>query len=91
MADLIAQGQQRQDRWRRRLPDRDPILLGRGVQVPMAIIFVGAIGGFVAFNIIGLFVGAVVMALAHRLFIAWMAEEVSTPATDEASAPTILS
>ncbi len=62
-----------------------PILLGRGVQVPMAIIFVGAIGGFLAHGIIGLFVGSVVLALAYTLFRAWLGQiqepgpESSTP------------
>jgi predicted PurR-regulated permease PerM len=49
-----------------------PILLGRGVEVPMVIIFVGAIGGFLAMGIIGLFVGSVVLALGYTLFLAWL-------------------
>ena len=49
-----------------------PILLGRGVEVPMAVIFVGAIGGFIASGIIGLFVGAVVLVLGYKLFLAWL-------------------
>ncbi len=49
-----------------------PLLLGRGVKVPMLIIFVGAIGGFLASGIIGLFVGAVILVLAHRLGIQWL-------------------
>jgi predicted PurR-regulated permease PerM len=52
-----------------------PILLGRGAQVPMAVIFVGAIGGFLAHGIIGLFVGAVVLSLGYTLFRAWLDEE----------------
>jgi len=40
-----------------------PLLLGRGVDVPTLIIFVGAIGGFLNAGIIGLFIGAVVLAL----------------------------
>lgn len=63
-----------------------PLLLGRGVKVPMVTIFVGAIGGFVAFGIIGLFVGAVVLVLAYRLFLAWLDESSGgwekTPASD---------
>ena len=51
-----------------------PILLGRGAQVPMAVIFIGAIGGFLAHGIIGLFVGAVVLALGYTLFRAWLHE-----------------
>lgn len=49
-----------------------PILLGRGVQVPMAVIFIGAIGGFISSGIIGLFVGAVVLVLGYKLFLAWL-------------------
>lgn len=49
-----------------------PILLGRGVDVPMAVIFVGAIGGFISMGIIGLFVGAVIMALSYSVFIMWL-------------------
>jgi predicted PurR-regulated permease PerM len=49
-----------------------PILLGRGSSVPMPIIFLGAIGGFLSSGIIGLFIGAVVLALGHELFMAWL-------------------
>jgi predicted PurR-regulated permease PerM len=49
-----------------------PILLGRGVQVPMTVIFIGAIGGFLTSGIVGLFVGAVVLALGYTLFLAWL-------------------
>lgn len=49
-----------------------PILLGRGVGVPMAVIFVGAIGGFITSGIIGLFVGAVILVLGYKLFLAWL-------------------
>ncbi|MGZ9103596.1 MAG: AI-2E family transporter, partial [Rhodoplanes sp.] len=49
-----------------------PILLGRGVRVPMIIIFIGAIGGLLTSGIVGLFVGAVVLALGYTLFLAWL-------------------
>ena len=49
-----------------------PLLLGRGVEVPMLIILVGAIGGMIHAGIIGLFVGAVVLALGYELFNAWL-------------------
>ena len=52
-----------------------PILLGRGVAVPMAVIFIGAIGGFLTSGIIGLFVGSVVLVLGYKLFLAWLYEE----------------
>ncbi|MEZ5591974.1 MAG: hypothetical protein R3F53_15170 [Gammaproteobacteria bacterium] len=51
-----------------------PIMLGRGVEVPMAVIFIGAIGGFISSGIIGLFVGAVVLVLGYTLFITWLDE-----------------
>lgn len=49
-----------------------PLLLGRGVAVPIAVVFLGAIGGFVALGLIGLFVGAVVLSVGYKLFIAWL-------------------
>lgn len=50
-----------------------PLLLGRGVDVPMLVILLGAIGGMMYAGIIGLFVGAVVLALGYKLFQAWLA------------------
>jgi len=47
-----------------------PLLLGRGVAVPIAVVFLGAIGGFVVMGIIGLFVGAVVLSVGYKLFMA---------------------
>jgi predicted PurR-regulated permease PerM len=49
-----------------------PLLLGRGVAVPTAVIFLGAIGGFIAMGIVGLFVGAVVLSVGYKLFLAWI-------------------
>jgi predicted PurR-regulated permease PerM len=49
-----------------------PILLARGVKTPMVIIFMGAIGGFLASGIIGLFVGAVVLSLSYEVFLLWL-------------------
>ena len=56
-----------------------PILLARGVEAPMAVIFVGAIGGLIAHGIIGLFVGAVVFVLGYTLFIFWLKGDNETP------------
>ncbi len=53
-----------------------PMLLGRGVDVPVLVIFMGAIGGFILQGIIGLFAGAVVLAVGYTLFKAWL-EDVS--------------
>jgi predicted PurR-regulated permease PerM len=49
-----------------------PLLLGRGVPVPIAVVFLGAIGGFIALGLIGLFVGAVVLSVGYKLFLAWL-------------------
>ena len=50
-----------------------PMLMGRGVDVPMLVILIGAIGGMMLMGMIGLFVGAVIFALAYTLFGFWMA------------------
>ena len=52
-----------------------PLLMGRGVDVPMLVIFIGAIGGFILSGIIGLFVGAIIFALGYKLFLAWLNED----------------
>jgi len=63
-----------------------PILFGRGVEVPTIVIFLGAIGGMLSMGIIGLFLGAVVLALGYKLFIAWL-EEADAPPIQNASEP----
>jgi len=52
-----------------------PIFLGRGVDVPMMVVLLGAIGGMIAFGILGLFVGAVVLALSYKLMMEWVKAE----------------
>ena len=49
-----------------------PILLSKGLQTPTIVIFLGAIGGVILHGIIGLFVGTVVLALAHRFYVYWV-------------------
>ena len=60
-----------------------PMLLGRGVETPMLVILLGAIGGAIAYGIIGLFLGAVLLAIAYELLVVWMAPDKS-PATESA-------
>jgi predicted PurR-regulated permease PerM len=55
-----------------------PLLLGRGLEVPMVVIFVGALGGMIASGIIGLFVGAILLALGYKVFLAWLEMQEST-------------
>jgi predicted PurR-regulated permease PerM len=52
-----------------------PLLLGRGLDVPMLVILMGAIGGMIFSGIIGLFVGAVVLSVGYRLFTAWLRQD----------------
>ena len=52
-----------------------PMFLGRGLDTPMPVILIGAIGGLMLHGIIGLFVGAVVLAIGYELFKAWMEGE----------------
>jgi predicted PurR-regulated permease PerM len=51
-----------------------PLLMGRGSRIPIAIIFIGVIGGMIFSGFIGLFVGPVVLALGYELFRAWVFE-----------------
>ena len=50
-----------------------PLLIGRGSNVPMAVILAGVLGGLLAHGLIGLFVGPIVLALGYELFRAWLA------------------
>ncbi|MCJ2375223.1 AI-2E family transporter [Vibrio sp. ZSDZ34] len=52
-----------------------PMLMGRGVDVPMPIILVGAIGGMLYAGIIGLFLGAIILAIWYELFMFWLSLE----------------
>ena len=49
-----------------------PLLLGRGSAVPVVVVFLGVIGGFVAMGIMGLFVGAILLSVGYKLFLAWI-------------------
>ncbi len=49
-----------------------PLLLGRGVDVPMPVVLIGALGGMVTDGIIGLFIGPVVLAVGYKLFWQWV-------------------
>jgi len=55
-----------------------PMFLGRGMQTPMLVILIGAIGGMMTSGIIGLFIGAVILALCYELFMAWLRNDPRT-------------
>ena len=50
-----------------------PLMLGRGVDAPMPVILLGALGGMAAAGILGLFVGATLLALGYQIFMGWVA------------------
>ncbi|HEY7038131.1 MAG TPA: AI-2E family transporter, partial [Methylomirabilota bacterium] len=50
-----------------------PVLIKRGADLPLVLIFAGVLGGLVAFGIVGLFVGPVVLAVTYTLLVAWVA------------------
>lgn len=52
-----------------------PLFLGRGMETPMLVILLGAIGGMMMSGIIGLFVGAIVLALGYELFMKWLNDQ----------------
>jgi predicted PurR-regulated permease PerM len=67
-----------------------PILLGRGVDAPMPVVLIGALGGMVVSGIIGLFTGAVVLTVGYVLLMEWIERgaepEAGTPEGDEPEA-----
>jgi predicted PurR-regulated permease PerM len=53
-----------------------PLLLDRGVPVPIVVVFLGAIGGFMAMGIVGLFVGPILLSVGYKLFLAWLSPDI---------------
>jgi predicted PurR-regulated permease PerM len=58
-----------------------PLMLGRGVDAPMPVILLGALGGMAAAGILGLFVGATLLALGYQIFMGWVATTPDAPRT----------
>ena len=56
-----------------------PVLIRRGADLPLLLIFTGVIGGLIAFGIIGLIIGPVVLAVAYTLLVEWVSEGEMTP------------
>jgi predicted PurR-regulated permease PerM len=52
-----------------------PYLIKKGADLPLLLIFAGVIGGLVAFGLVGIFVGPVVLAVAYTLIDAWVDDE----------------
>jgi predicted PurR-regulated permease PerM len=56
-----------------------PVLIRMGADLPLLLIFAGVIGGLVAFGLVGIFVGPVVLAVAYTLLEAWLADGEGPP------------
>jgi predicted PurR-regulated permease PerM len=57
-----------------------PLMLGRGVDAPMPVILLGALGGMATGGILGMFVGATLLALGYQIFMGWVAANPDSPA-----------
>jgi predicted PurR-regulated permease PerM len=60
-----------------------PLLLGRGVDAPMPVILIGALSGMAAAGILGMFVGATLLALGYQLFMGWVASNPDADVPDK--------
>ncbi len=58
-----------------------PFLIRKGIDLPLLLIFAGVIGGLIGFGVIGLFIGPVILAVAHTLLSAWMAGDARAGST----------
>lgn len=60
-----------------------PLMLGRGVDVPMPVVLIGALGGMVTGGVIGLFIGPVALSVGYRLFWLWVDEPPQPDAAED--------
>jgi predicted PurR-regulated permease PerM len=63
-----------------------PILIRKGADLPLLLIFAGVIGGLFAFGLLGLFVGPVLLAVAYTLLDAWVSEAPDADGSTRAAA-----
>lgn len=56
-----------------------PILMARGLNVPMLVTMIGVIGGTISYGIVGLFFGPIVLSVAWTLMVAWAQEPAAVP------------
>jgi predicted PurR-regulated permease PerM len=66
-----------------------PVLIKRGAQLPLLLVFAGVVGGLIAFGLVGIFVGPVVLGVSYMLLDAWLKEEpeAGAPPAVEATRP----
>jgi len=65
-----------------------PLLIKRGADLPLLLIFTGVVGGLIAFGIVGLFIGPVVLAVAYTLLVDWVSER--NPADEQGPPPSAM-
>ncbi len=61
-----------------------PLLLGRGVDAPMPVVLLGALGGMATGGIIGMFIGAVLLSIGYQIFMGWVNDDAANSTVDEA-------
>ena len=57
-----------------------PILIKKGADLPLLLVLAGVLGGLIAFGLVGIFIGPMVLAVSYRLLEAWVSEEPAGPA-----------
>ncbi|MCT4706669.1 AI-2E family transporter [Enterobacteriaceae bacterium H11S18] len=62
-----------------------PMMLGRGVDAPMPVVLIGALGGMAADGILGMFIGATLLSIGYLIFMAWVNEGLKKAALENAS------
>lgn len=63
-----------------------PILMKKGAHLPLLLVLPGVLGGLIAFGLVGIFIGPMVLAVSCRLLEAWVCEELAEPAPAEGRA-----
>ena len=59
-----------------------PLLIGKGIAAPLALVFLGVVGGILAFGFLGLFIGPTLIVVAYNIFQEWMQTESALPKTE---------
>ena len=62
-----------------------PLMLGRGVDVPMPVVLIGALGGMASGGILGMFVGATGLALGYEIFMHWVRNSADSDQASDAT------
>ena len=62
-----------------------PMILGRGLEVPMPVVLIGAVGGMMSGGILGMFIGAAFLSAGYQVFMKWVDSESDSAITDTKS------